>query len=804
MSTLLQDLGYGLRMMTRSPVVSAVAVLSLALGIAANASMFSILNAWLFEPLPYQDQDELVLLRTHQEGEPIELAGGISVPNFRDLEAESRSIESATLYTIERANLTGLETPEQLSVVVATPSIFQVFGVQPVLGRGFRPDEGVEGTGRVLVLEHDYWQRRFLGDRDVLGRTVTLDGQLHTVVGVMPPAFDMIPANVHAFRPTDFADQAENRRPRSYVAFARLRDGASPAQLQREMDETGARLVAEYPEANRGVEFRVQTLAEFFPGPTDMQLLKILTAVTLFGLLIACANIANLLLGRAEERQREVAVRTAMGAGRIRILRQMLTESVLMGVCGGAVGIALAVWVVQWLQGVMPAEMPAALSPELDVEVLAVTLLVAVAAGAAFGLAPALHSVGGSLRESLGNGARGGTAGRSRKRIRNAFVVGEIAVALGLLVGSGFLIEAFDRLANDDPGFDASGLLTFQLSVLEDGYVEDSDVVTYQREIESALAEVPGVTSVAAMSSLPRGRGNPRASYTLEGRPELEENELPTAGLQSVSPGYFETLDVDVLRGRAFGASDRDDAAPVAIVSTSLAAREFPDGAALGSSIVVRGESRRIVGVAQDIVQDRIALAGRGNEMIYLPLAQAPLRNPSFAVRTESDPGGLAAEVRQAVWSVDPDQPVADVQTLEAFIASSLAGPRSITLFLMAMGAIALALATMGIYGVMAHAVTQRQREIGIRMALGADRGSVVGMVARSGLTLVVAGILVGLPIAWLMFRGVSTGLNLFDGDVRYGYSLALGLALVTVAVLATLLPARRASGVAPVSALNE
>ncbi len=804
MTTLLQDVVYGIRMMARSPIVSGVAILSLALGIAANTSMFSILNAWLFEALPYADQDELVLVRTWDTDDPIEFAGGISVPNYRDLVAAAPSIESSTVYTMERSNLTGLDRPEQLTVVVATPSLFEVLGVPPALGRGFRAEEGVEGAGRVLVLEHDYWQRRFLGDPGVLGLTVVLDGDSYTIVGIMPEAFDMVPANVHAFRPSNFDALIEDRGTRGHIAFLRMRDGATPEEVRREIDATGARLVTEFPEANRGVGFVVQTVGEFFPGPTDRQLVLILSVVTLFGLLIACANIANLLLGRAEERQREVAVRTAMGAGRARLIRQMLTESVTMGVIAGGIGVVLSIWIIRWLQGIMPVEMPAAFLPRLDMEVIAATLMVAVAAGVAFGLAPALHSVGANLREALGNGARGGTAGRARKRIRNAFVVGEVAVALGLLAGAGFLIEAFERLSNQEAGFEAEGLLTFQISISGDRYDSDPAVATYQTELEDALLGIGGVNSVALMSSLPRGRDNPRAPYAMEGRPVVDEADLPTAGLQSVSPGFFETLGIEILQGRGFSDGDRFDGEAVAIVSESLARREFGDGDVLGRRIRVSGTPRRIVGVAGDVLQERIALAGQGGELVYLPSAQAPLRNPSFAVRTEGEPGAIAADVRQAVWSVNADQPVADVQTLEAFIAASLAGPRSISLFLMVMGGIALALATMGIYGVMAHAVAQRQREIGIRMALGADRGAVVGLVARSGLLLVGIGLAAGLPLAYLMFRGAAIGLNLFQADLNYGYSLGLTGALVAVAVVATFLPARRASGVAPVAALKD
>jgi len=804
MGTLLQDVKFGFRMMARSPVVTVIAIMSLALGITANASMFAILNSFLLEPLPYENQDELILFRTLRAGEGIEMAGLVSVLNFRDLVEAGRSLESSVVYSMERANLTGLDVPEQVTVVVATTPIFDVFGVQPFIGRGFRSEEGVEGAGNVVVLEYDYWQRRFLGDRDVLGSTVTLDGTSFTIVGVMPEAFDMLPANIHAFRPSNFVDQAENRGDRSFMAFGRLRDGATAEQLQMEVDGAGARLAAEFPEANRGVEFRVQTLREFFPGPTDTQLLKILSAVTLFGLLIACANIANLLLGRAEERQREVAVRTAMGAGRGRILRQMLTESVLMATMAGVIGSVLAIWVVGGLQGAMPAELPAALMPELDPEVLVATLLVSILAGVAFGIAPALLSVGGNLRESLGSGARGGTAGRRRKRIRNVFVIGEIAVALALLSGSGFLIQAFDGLTNDDPGFDASGLLTFQIAVLDDRYPENEQLVAYQRDLVQVLEAIPSVEGVAVMSSLPRGRSNPQVRYTVDGRPIPTVNEQSTAGLQSVNAEYFATLDIELRQGRFIEDSDREDAALVAVVSESFVAREFGDEEPLGKLITVRAQSRSIVGVVGNIAQERIALSGRAGEQIYLPIAQEPLRNPSFALRTAGDPGSLAADVRQAVWSIEADQPVAELQPLQTFIDTSLAGPRSISVFLVAMGVIALALAAMGIYGVMAHSVAQQRREIGIRMALGAQRGTVVGMITRSGLSLVGIGVLCGLPLALLMYRGTVTGLGLFEAELGFGTPAALSGALVVVAVLATVVPARRASGVAPVAALKE
>jgi putative ABC transport system permease protein len=656
----------------------------------------------------------------------------------------------------------------------------------------------------VLVLEHDYWESRFLSDREVLGRSLTLDGVAYTVIGVMPESFDMLPANIQAFRPFDFPDEEQNRGAPTVLGLARLRDGASPQQVRLEIDATVARIVAEYPEANRGRQIMVWKLREFFPGETDTQLLKILTAVTLFGLLIACANIANLLLGRAEERQKEVAVRTAIGAGRGRILRQLLTESVLLATTAGVIGAVLAVWVVAWLQTAMPAELPAAMMPELDPEVLVATLLVSILAGVAFGSMPALHSVAGNLRESLGDGARGGTAGRRRKRLRNAFVIGEVAVALALLSGSGFLIQAFEQLTNADPGFEQDGLLTFQLSVLSDRYVEDGDIAAYERELVRVLDAVPSVEGVAVMSSLPRGRNNPRASYTVDGRPALEANEQPDADLQVVNAAYFSTMGIALRQGRLIEDSDRADAAPVAVVSRAFVAREFPEEDPIGQRITVGDVSREIVGVVDDIQQDRITLAGRAGEQIFLPLDQFRLQSPSFALRVAGEPATLAADVRRAIWSVDADQPIAQMRSLQAHVDESLAGPEAISLFLMAMGGIALALAAMGVYGVMAHTVAQQRREIGIRMALGAQRSAVVGMITRSGLGLVALGVIGGLPLAFLMFRGTMVSLNLFDADVGFAYPVALSASLVAVAVLATALPARRASGVSPVAALRE
>jgi len=802
MGSLLQDLRFGLRMLVKTPVVSGIAALSLAVGIAANMAMFALLDGFLLSPLPFADQHELVMVRELEEGRSVEWAAGVAAPNLRDYLAASDVAESAAFYTTERSNLTGMDRPEQLQVVVGSPDLLQVLGVQPALGRGFRLEEGAPGNRGVVVLEHDFWERRFLSDPEVLGTAVQLDGSPYTIVGVLPADFDMVPADVQAVRPSDFRER-EDRGAHDLLAFVRLPEGSGAEDLRRELEPVSARLSAEFPDGKRGWKVLVQDISDFFPGATDRALVLLLTAVSLFGLLIACANVANLLLGRAEIRQKEVAVRTALGAGRGRIIRQLLVESVTLALVAGGVGVGLGYYLVAWLQGAMPPQMPASMEPQVTPLVVLVTVGVSLLAGVAFGLAPALHATASSLAGALG-GARGGSSSRAARRVRSAFVVGEFAVALALLCGAGFLVEGFQELTRTDAGYDAERLLTFQISVLQDRYPDGEAQAAYQEELLRTLGELPEVSSVALMSSLPRGQRNPRTAYRADGV-TLEDEELPRADFQVVNAGYFEAMGLQVLEGRALHETDRAEGEPVVVVSRAVADASFPAGDPLGRSMEVAGESRRIVGVVEEALLARIGLEGGEGGAIYLPYLQGPRSDPSFALAVRSgDPARLAADVREAVWSVEADQPVASLRTLEAHIAESLAGPRSISLFLIGMGAVALILAAMGIYGVMAHSVARQRREIGIRMALGAERGRVVRMVTRHGLGLAGLGMLLGLPLAWLMYRGVMQALDIFAGDVGLGYVFWLTGALMAVAAVSAWLPARRASGVSPVTALRE
>jgi putative ABC transport system permease protein len=801
MNTLLQDLKFGTRMLAKTPVVSSVAALSLALGIAAATAMFAMASGFWLEPLPFGDQDGLILIRELRHGEQIDLAAYAAVGNFKDWKEAATTVSAMAAMDINRENVTGVDMPEEIQVAVGTPNLFEVLQMQPAQGRSFRPEEGAPGAGNVVVITDQYWDRRFDGDPEVLGRTLTLDGTPHTIIGVMPEGFEMLPAGVQAFRPTDLAEM-DSRGSKGWLVFGRLRPGATVEQARAELTGIQARLETEYPNANRGWGLLVQNARNWFPGPTDAKLVLLLIAVSLFGVAIACANVANLLLSRAETRMKEVALRKALGAGRGRILRQLLTESVLLGLAGGGLGILLSLYVIRGLDSAMPAELPQAFRPSLDVPTLLLTAGIAILTGILFGLAPALHSTRGDLKDALSEGSRGGTAGRKRKRLRSLFVVGQVAVALALLTGAAELREAMNALVYADNGFNPENVLTFQLSLPEYKYPETADVRRVKEEILRELKEIPGVVNVAHLAGLPRGRSIPNSYYSLEGQDFEDPSQRPSTNWDAVSPDLFETLGIPMVSGRNLSELDREDAPFVAVVNQEFVRRNFPDEDPIGRRFELQGETREIVGVVEDFMQRRIPLDGFIEPAVFLPAAQLPLRNVAFVVRTASEPTGLASDVRSAVWSVDPDQPIAELQTLQQFIDVELAAPAFLGLFVGALAALAMFLSGIGLYGVMAHTVVQERREMGIRMAIGARGGQLVGMVTRRGLIMSAVGIGLGAPLAILIHRAVLSALSLFDADLGMGMVFVMGGILAGVAVLASYLPARSAAKVQPTKAL--
>ncbi|MGD2120461.1 MAG: ABC transporter permease [Gemmatimonadota bacterium] len=801
MGDLFQDLKFGLRMLAKTPVVSGVAALSLALGIAATTAMFALASSFWLEPLPFGDQDGLILVRELRHGESVDMAAAASVPNFEDWKEAATNVSAMAALTFATANVTGVETPEEIQVALGTPNLFEVLQLQPAQGRVFRPEEGAPGVGNVVVITHRYWERHFEKDPAVLGRTLTLDGSPYDVIGVMPEEFEMLPANIEVFRPTDLASE-EDRGSKGWLVFGRLQSGATVEQARSELQAIGARLEAEYPDANRGWGVLVQPARQWFPGPTDAKLVLILIAVSLFGVVIACANVANLLLSRAEARMKEMAVRTALGAGKRRVVRQLLTESVLLALVGGGLGILLSVYVINGLVAAMPADLPRAFLPSLDPPTLFVTVAVAVLAGILFGLAPAFHATRGNLRDALGEGSRGGTAGRGRKRLRNGFVVSQIAVALALLVGVSELRMAMNALVFTDNGFREEGLLTFQLTLPEYKYPDDPARRRFGEEMIRELKALPGVEGVAVMASLPRGRENVNTRFQIEGRELEDPNERPLTGYQIVNPDYFNTLEIPRLSGRLLEEGDGIDATLVAVVSLEFASRFFPGEDVLGKRIELRGEYREIVGVVGNIMQSRVPIMGIVEPGVYIPLAQASLRNPAVALRTAGQPTSLTPDVRSALRSIDPDQPLTLVRSMEDHIEYEVAAMAFIALFVSGLGVLAMFLSAIGIYGVIAHSVLQERREMGIRLALGARAGQLVGMVTRRGLLLSAFGMALGVPLAFGIHRAVMSALDLFDADLGYGMAITAGGILLGVAVVASYLPARSASKVEPTRAL--
>ncbi len=800
MHDFLLDVRYGIRMLAKTPVVAAVAAASLAMGIAANTTTFAVANGFLFAPFPYQDQDELVLIsEVHSKSADDEWP---SPGNFLDYRARATVFERIVAYDVLPANLTGGDEPERVRLVKMSPETFAVFGRSPLLGRDFEDKEGVAGAGSVAVLSYPFWQRYFAGDRSILRRGVTIDGKTFDVVGVMPADFDFLPANVDLFIPANWEDRSSDRE-RGVLVMGRLRDGRTPEEAEAEISAISSQLATEHPEQNEGYHSVAVSLRDYFPGRTDTLLMYILLTVSGFVLLIACANIANLLLARAEVRQREVAVRTALGAGRARILRQLLTESVLLALMGGALGALLSFYSVRWVRQSMPAEIPLSFLPEMDRTVLLYTLATSMLAGMIFGIAPALHTFGDDLREALGESTRGGTATRKRNRLRNALVVAEIAAALALLIASGALMNIFREFIMPYPGFDVEGLLTAQLTVSEDRHPEDADVQRFYREVFLRLSEIPGVSGIAVMNELPRSRASGTTEFTIEGRPTPQRNEEPVSGFQAVNASYFTTLGVPIRQGRGVTEADREDTEAVAVVNESFVETFFPEEDPLGSRVVLMGRPRRIVGISRNVYQSRMPDdSGKLGAVVYLPMEQQPVRSKSFALRVEGDPSALAPALRSAVWAVDPAQPVSKVQTLTQHINTELSGPRIISVVLTIFGATALLLSAIGIYGVMAHGVAQKTREIGIRMALGAAGTDVVGLVTRQGMRLAVLGLALGAPFAFALTRLVGSTFVTTSGATPQ-MVLAVVAVLASVAFVATYLPARRASRIHPVRALS-
>ena len=799
METLMRDVRYGIRSLTKRPGFTAVALIALALGIGANTAIFSLVNAVLLQPLPFAEPDRLVWAWGNIRN------GGnrasVSPLDFLDFRKENTTFEEfAAMFTLPLPlNLTGNGEPERLSAAAVTGNYFQALGAKPVLGRTFILENEKPGNEQVTVLSYALWQKRFGGDPGVLNKTVTLDGKTCEVIGVMPKEFSF-PRSAELWIPInfDYSEGMKQRKAHFMRPIGKLKAGVTIAQAQADTDTVARRLEQQYPDSNTGWNLRLVSLREQLVGRTRPTLLILFGAVGLV-LLIACANVANLSLVRAAARHKEIALRTALGAGRFRIIRQMITESVVLALIGGALGTLLAFWGTDLLVTLGGDSIPSTAQVRIDATVLAFTLLVSLLTGVVFGLAPALRALKFNLSESLKEGGRTGTSGAKGNRTRSLLVVLESAVAVVLLIGAGLLIRSLIQLQNVSPGFDAQNVLTMSVALSREKYSTPEKASSFFQQLETRVKGLPGVESVGFVTELPLSGQLNDMPFTVEGRPPVAINDAFDADFRRVNQDYFRSLRIPLLRGRNFTEQEVRQGDKVVVISELLASQVFPKEDPLGKRLVMMtGNIFEIIGIVGDI-RDR-SLESQPLAAMYWPTYASGFTN--LVIRTQSNPTSLAAAVRREVLAIDPDQPVAAIKTMQQWMETSVAAPRYRTTLLGLFAVVALVLASTGIYGVMSYSVTQRTHEIGVRMALGARRLDVLKLVVRQGMGLVVIGVALGLVGAFALTRVMAS--LLFGVTAKDPVTfVAVAALLALIAFIACYIPARRATKVDPLVALR-
>jgi putative ABC transport system permease protein len=804
---LLQDLRYGLRTLAKNPGFTAIVIAALALGIGANSAIFSVVDAVLLRPLPFKNPNQLVMLwenATHM-GFPRDTP---SPANFLDWQKQATSFTGMAAMSERSFNLTGVGEPERLEGRRVSANLFELLGVSARLGRTFVQEDDKPGTHVVLV-SHALWQRRFGSDPGVIGRAVTLNGESYTVVGVMPP-FVQLPGfenrNDQLWVPIAFpAEEAAERGNHFLEVIARLKPGVELKQARAEMDAIAGRLEQQYPTYNKRRGAVVVPLHEQVVGEIKPALLILLGAVG-FVLLIACTNVANLLLARAAVRQKEIALRLALGASRSRLTRQFLTESVLLALFGAGLGLLLALAGIQILKTFIPVSIAQVETIAIDGRVLIFTVFVALVTGIAFGLVPAIQGSHFNLNDTLKEGGRDSAGGSKGNRIRGLLVIAEVAVSFVLLIGAGLLINSFLHLRNLDPGFRSDHLLTMKLNLSEVKYPDRERRAAFFDEVMRRVHQLPGVQSAAVAGNLPLTYNGDSMSISVEGVPDPPPDQHPDVIFRAIGPGYFATMGIPIVRGRDFTDQDNGDSKDVVIISEKTAQQFWPGQDPIGKRLkpglsTSSSPWREVIGIVKDVRQnDFVASPKRQMYFTYRQLKNIAAN--ALVVRTSIEPMSLAIPVRNAIWSVDKDQTVADIDTMDHIVAKAVARQRFSMLLLGLFAALALLLASIGIYGVMSYSVAQRTREIGIRIALGARRVDVLQMTVKQALKLVGAGMIIGLAAAFLLTRALASllfGISATDPITFIGISVVL----LAVAILASYVPALRATRVDPITALR-
>jgi len=800
MQTLWQDLRYGARMLRKNPGFTLIAVLTLALGIGANTAIFSVVNAVLLRPLPYQEPERLAQIweKKRDSGNNV-----ISPDNFLDWQKQAKSFEGLSVYDVWLPAISTAGKTEQIVGISASANFFSLLGATPQLGRTFAPDEEKAGQDRVVVISHSFWQNHLGGKADVIGKKLTLDQSSYTIVGVLRPGFRhlrlIFDQQPEVFRPFDVKTVANQRAAHYLSAIGRLKTGVNLAQAQAEMTAIARQLEEAYPETNRDWGVSLVALRQEVTGSISLILL-ILQGTVAFVLLIACVNVANLLLSRVAAREREMAVRMALGAGRWKILRLLLAESASLAILGGAFGLLLAWWGVDLLVSLTPPDIPRREDISVDHRALGFTFLLSLLTALFFGLLPALQATRANLNDALKEGSR---SGFRRQRLRGVLVVAELALALVLLVGSGLLLHSLIRLHHVNPGFDTENLLTMRVGLPAPEARDERQIVNFYQQILARLEILPGAKAAALTSSVPfTGSYSWSANFKIEGQP-VEPGREPMSGWRLISPAYFDTMGIPLRAGRAFTDRDTPGSIGVTIINESFARQHFPNVDPIGRTIIPKWRPERplqIVGVVSDFKHR--GLADDAAPEMYVPYTQQTWSSMALVVRTNAEPGKIQVAVQKAIWEVDQSAPISRINTLKEILGDQVSHSRFNTLLLGIFSALALILATIGIYGVMSYAVSQRAREIGVRMALGAQNIDVVWLIVRQGLNLTLLGIAIGLASAYGLTR-LMTKL-LFNVSATDPLTFA-GVAslLMIVALLACWIPARRATKVDPMIALR-
>jgi putative ABC transport system permease protein len=802
MKTLWQDMRYGLRMLLAKPGFTLVAVITLALGIGATSTIFSFVNGILLRPLPYQDPEQLVLI-DETAAKRGSASMGVSFPNFVDWREQNGVFSGVAAYDDRSFALTGGNgEPEQLSGGIVSANTFELLGVKPILGRSFLAAEDGPDQSDVVILSHGLWERRFGANPAVISQSIVVNNRPRTVIGVMPPGFKF-PETAELWIPLTPEVKGWTRNDHGISAVGRLKSGLSLEQAQSDMSAVARRIEEQNPVTNEGMGVSLTPLRDALVGGYRKALLLLLGVVGLV-LAVACANVANLLLARASARQREIAVRAALGASRWRVFRQLLTESVLLGAAGGALGLLLAMWGLDLLLAAIPIDLPFWMKFTLDWRVLGFAAGTALLTSLIFGVAPALQASRIDLNETLKEGGRGG-AGASRHRLRRGLVIAEVALSLILLISAGLMMRSFLRLQQVNPGLKADNVLTLRISLPGAKYDVPQKRQDFFQQLLERTRALPGVQSAGAISYLPLSGGGWGRSLTVEDRPVLSVGQAPSINHCVITPEYFRAMGITLIEGRDFSETDSRDAPKVVIIDERLAREYWPQESPLGKRIRFGPPEDNepwhvIVGVVGEVKHESLNLPQR--KSVYLPHAQIPIGGMALAVRTRTNPESLAAAVRSQVKELDPNQPVTAVRTMSEVISRSVWQPRLYAILFGVFACVALLLASVGIYGVMSYAVTQRTHEIGIRMALGAQRRDVLKLVIGQGM--------------WLALIGVGLGVLASLGLTRLTQSLLFGVGatdpvtftsvaafLTLAALIACYIPARRAAKVDPMVALR-